>query len=278
MNYKIVADSSANLTALEGIPFESVPLKIIAGDKYYTDNAALDVRDMAEYMKSYSGRSSTSCPNVAEWMDAYGDADVVFAIAITSNLSGSYAAALQAKKDYEEANPGKRVVLCDSLSTGPEMKVIIEYVISLMKDGADADTIEAKVKEYTKHTHLLFSLESLRNLANNGRVSPAVAKIAGILGIRVVGRASSEGTLEQLHKCPGERKAINAIYSEMKKEGYEGGKVRIDHCFNEDIANAMQDIIKADFPDADIIIGENRGLCCFYAEMGGMLVGYEDNR
>lgn len=278
MNYKIVADSSANLTALSEIPFESVPLKIMAGDKYYTDNAELDVREMAEYMKSYSGRSSTSCPNVAEWLDAYGDADIVFAIAITSNLSGAYAAALQAKKDYEEANPGKRVVLCDSLSTGPEMKIIIEYVIDLMKNGADADTIEAKVKEYTAHTHLLFSLESLRNLANNGRVSPAVAKIAGILGIRVVGRASDVGTLEQLHKCPGERKAVNAIYNEMKKEGYGGGKVRMDHCFNDGIANALKELIIADYPEADIIIGENRGLCCFYAELGGMLVGYEDNK
>jgi len=278
MNYKIVADSSANLIALSDIPFESVPLKIMAGDKYYTDNAELDVRAMAEYMKSYSGRSSTSCPNVAEWTEAYGDADVIFAISITSNLSGSYAAALQAKKDYEEANPGKRVVLCDSLSTGPEMKIIIERVVGLMKDGADADTIEAAVKEYAKHTHLLFSLESLRNLANNGRVSPAVAKIAGILGIRVVGRASDVGTLEQLHKCPGERKAVSAIYNEMKKEGYEGGKVRIDHCFNEGIVNALCELIRADYPAADIIIGETRGLCCFYAELGGMLVGYEDNK
>lgn len=278
MNYKIVSDSSANLTCIQDISFESVPLKIMAGDKYYTDNSELDVKAMAEYMKSYSGRSSTSCPNVAEWTDAYGDADVVFAISITSNLSGSYAAALQAKKDYEEANPGKRVVLCDSLSTGPEMKIIIEHVISLMKDGADADTIENAVKEYTKHTHLLFSLESLRNLANNGRVSPAVAKIAGILGIRVVGRASDVGTLEQLHKCPGERKAVNAIYNEMKKEGYEGGKVRIDHCFNDGIADALCELIRADYPEADIVIGENRGLCCFYAELGGMLVGYEDNK
>ena len=152
---------------------------------------------------------------------------------------------------------------------------IEDYAIQITEQ---TDTIEAQVKEYTAHTHLLFSLESLRNLANNGRVSPAVAKIAGILGIRVVGRASDVGTLEQLHKCPGERKAVAAIYNEMKKEGYAGGKVRMDHCFNDGIANALKELIIADYPGADIIIGENRGLCCFYAELGGMLVGYEDNK
>ena len=147
-----------------------------------------------------------------------------------------------------------------------------------MMAGDDADAIETKVKEYTKHTHLLFSLESLRNLANNGRVSPAVAKIAGVLGIRVVGKASDEGTLEQLHKCPGERKAMSTVYSEMKKEGYRGGKVRIDHCFNDGAANLLCELIKNDYPDADVIADQTRGLCTFYAELGGMMIGYEDNK
>ena len=41
--------------------------------------------------------------------------------------------------------------------------------------------------EYYKNTHILFCLESMMNLARNGRTSMAVAKIAGMLGIRVCG-------------------------------------------------------------------------------------------
>lgn len=43
---------------------------------------------------------------------------------------------------------------------------------------------------YAGHTHLLFSLESLNNLARNGRVKLTAAVVARALGIRVLGQAS----------------------------------------------------------------------------------------
>ena len=48
MNTKIVADSSADMIALSGVPFEAAPLKIITADKEYVDNAQLDVYDMVK--------------------------------------------------------------------------------------------------------------------------------------------------------------------------------------------------------------------------------------
>jgi len=127
-----------------------------------------------------------------------------------------------------------------------------------------------------KHTHLLFTLRSLNNLARNGRVSPAVAKLAGVLGIVVVGKASDEGTLQQMHKCRGEKRAIETLYNEMKAHGYAGGKVRIGHNFNLPGAQQLCDVIRADYPQADIEIELSSALCMFYAEQGGLMVGYED--
>ena len=118
-------------------------------------------------------------------------------------------------------------------------------------------------------------LKSLTNLANNGRVSPAVAKIAGLLNIHVVGIASEVGTLEQKEKARGEKKGIAAMKSIMEALNYVGGKIRIDHCFNLEGAQQLKDLMLAAFPNADILIGENYGLCSFYAEKGGILVGFE---
>jgi fatty acid-binding protein DegV len=74
------------------------------------------------------------------------------------------------------------------------------------------DTIVEKIKEYQKHTHLAFSLECIRNLANNGRVNPAIAKIIGILGIRLVGKASNKGELEMTDKTRGSEKALGDVF------------------------------------------------------------------
>lgn len=275
MNYKIVADSSSNLFAVEGVDYGYVPLKIICGDKEFFDVPQQDVFEMLEYLKEANIPSTTSCPNAYEWKEAFGEADGVFAITITGNLSGSCAAANQAKQDYEEEHPGRRVSVLDSLSTGPEPRLIIEKLRELMAEGLSFDEIDAQIRAYMQRTHLLFSLESLENLARNGRVNPAVAKVVGVLGIRVVGKASDVGTLQQLHKCRGQKRAVATILQEMKAHGYVGGKVRIDHCLNLGAAVEMKELILKEFPEADIDIGACTALCSFYAERGGMLVGYE---
>ena len=55
-----------------------------------------------------------------------------------------------------------------------------------------------------------------------------------------------------------------------------GGKVRISCCCNDDAARQLEALIRAEYPDADIACEETTALCSFYAEEGGMIVGYED--
>ena len=129
---------------------------------------------------------------------------------------------------------------------------------------------------FAAHTHLLFSLESLHNLANNGRVSMLTAKFAGLIGIRVIGCASASGTLEILEKARGNENALRVLFAQMQANGYCGGKVRIHHCQNLAAAEALAKKIHASFPQADVTVVPTRALCSFYAERGGLLVGYED--
>lgn len=279
---RIVADSSANLTqdwadnALgEAIGYASVPLKIHTTQSEFVDDDRLDVYEMVEAMRITKGPSGSACPNSAEWMEAFGDADEVFAYTISSNLSGSYASAAQAARDYEETNPGKRAYVFDSLSTGPEMQLMIEKTQELICDGKSFDEIVSTVKAYQKRTRLTFSLESLKNLAANGRVKPAVAMLAGVLGIRLIAIASDEGTIEPLKKVRGEKAMLRTMWDIMKERGFAGGKVRLAHCFNEGAARELADLILAKFESCDIKILPCRGLCSFYAEKGGLLVGFE---
>lgn len=277
MKFKIVSDSSSNVQEFAGIPFESVPLKIITEEKEYVDDASLDVADMVEDLRTVKGKTGTSCPNVSEWLDAFEGAENVFAVTITSNLSGSCAAAVQAAAEYEDTHEGAHAYVVDSLSTGGEMRLIMEHIRDRAEAGDSFEQIRDSVQAYQKHTHLLFSLQSLANLARNGRVSPAVAKIAGVLGIRVLGAASDEGTLQPLHKCRGEKKMLDTMVEEMLSRGYAGGKVRISHCQNLESAQELKERLQAKFLSCDVFIEPCTALCSFYAERGGMLVGFEDN-
>ena len=66
MKTKIVVDSSSNLYALSGVDFVCVPLKIVTDDGEYLDTAELDAVGMAQTLRSYKGKTGTSCPNVAD--------------------------------------------------------------------------------------------------------------------------------------------------------------------------------------------------------------------
>lgn len=272
---KILADSSANLISSADGKIVSVPLTIRTDAKEFVDNAALDVKEMIDHLASYKGKSGTACPSSQDWYDSFGDEDEVFAFAIASVLSGSFNSLRVAKEQYEEDYPGRKVFAFDSITTGPEMKLMVEKTQELYEAGFSFEEICEKITEYQKTTNLTFMLKSLTNLANNGRVSQAAAKIAGVLNIVVVGISAESGEIEQKEKARGEKKAILTLKKTIDEMGYKGGKVRIDHCFNEPAANKVKELIQAEYPNADIQIGTNRGLCSFYAEAGGLLIGFE---
>ena len=272
---KIVADSSANLLELQNIPFAVAPLKVNTNEREFVDDSFLDVEAMVSWFDTYKGKSKTSCPNPSDWMDAFGDADEVFCVTITSGLSGSYNAACIARQMYEAEYPGKQVYVIDSLSAGPELALMIEKLEEFIGQGMTFEEICRGIEDYKQQTGLVFMLESLKNFAANGRVSPAVAKIAGVLGIRVVGKASDQGTLEPTNKCRGEAKSLNTLLTNLKHHGLVTGKVRIAHCQNQNAARELKRMILEDCPQAEVMIQSLRGLCSYYAEKGGLLVGFE---
>ena len=275
MSFKIVTDSSADIKTLSGVDFESVPLKIITDVKEYVDDESLDVVGMISDLQKYKGKSRSSCPNMQEFINAFGEADEVFCITITSGLSGSFNSASMAAKAYMEEHPERRVHVIDSLSTGAENALLIEKIRDLIVDGNNFDTVKEKITEYHNHTRLIFALESMINLANNGRVSPIAAKFAGLVGIRAIGRASDVGTLEMTGKTRGAVPTAAQITADMIKEGCTGGKVRIHHANNLQSAELLKTKILEKLPEASVEISHAGGLCSFYAEQGGLLVGFE---
>jgi len=274
-NMKIVADSASDVYAMNKAPYAAAPLKIMTSEKEYVDDKDLDIEGMVNDLLAYSGKSSSACPSPQAWIEAFGDAQYVFCITITSNLSGSYNSANIAKNDYESEYPGRKVFVIDSLSTGPEMRLIMNKIEELICAGKTFEEICEHITEYQKHTGLVFMLECLNNLANNGRVSKLVASAAGVLGIRVVGKASDVGTLEQLAKCRGEKNALPTMIRIMKELGFVGGKLIIGHCLNEKAALKFRDMILKEFAECQTEIHNLGGLCSFYAEKGGLLVGFE---
>lgn len=275
MKRKIVADSSCDMWELNGVDFAVAPMTISTDNKHYVDNQELDVHLMSEELAKYKGVSHTACPSVGSWLDCYEGYDEVFVVTLTGAMSGTYNSAMTAKGIYEEENENVKVHVFDSLSTGPEMRLLIEKLKEMIEEDLPFEEIVEKGQDYLNHTRLFFALKSLHNFAMNGRVSKAVASAIGVLNISIFATASAEGTIQQISKCRGEKKVVKSMIEHLENAGYHGGKVRISHANNLKLAHNVRDKILELYPHADIIVYPMGGLCTYYAEIGGLLVGCE---
>lgn len=275
MKRKIVADSSCDIWELNGVDFAVAPITISTDNKHYVDNQELDVHLMSEELAKYKGVSHTACPSVGSWLDCYEGYDEVFVVTLTGAMSGTYNSAMTAKGIYEEENENVKVHVFDSLSTGPEMRLLIEKLKEMIEEDLPFEEIVEKGQDYLNHTRLFFALKSLHNFAMNGRVSKTVASAIGVLNISIFATASEEGTIQQISKCRGEKKVVKSMIEHLENAGYHGGKVRISHADNLKLAHSVRDKILELYPHADIIVYPMGGLCTYYAEIGGLLVGCE---
>ncbi|MFI3125399.1 DegV family protein [Streptococcus suis] len=277
--WKIVADSGCDYRQLAQLApdteFVSVPLSIQIGDQTFVDDASLDIDQMVSVMQSTSEAATSACPSTQAYEEAFAGAENVIVVTITGGLSGSFNAARVARDMYLEEHPHVNIHLIDSLSAGGEMDLLVTEINRLIASGLEFEEVVSAITTYQENSKLLFVLAKVDNLVKNGRLSKLVGAVVGLLNIRMVGEASSEGKLELLQKARGHKKSVTAAFDEMKKAGYKGGRIIMAHRNNDKFFQQFSDLVKETYPEANIEEVATSGLCSFYAEEGGLLMGYE---
>lgn len=277
MKWSIVSDSSCDLLELDGltpeVSYSTVPLSIRIGDTQYIDDESLDVSELVSKMSASKEKCESSCPSPGMWLDKFMMADQTIALTISSELSGSYASALAARDIALETAPEKKIHVIDSRATGPSMILIIRKVLQFIGESKSFDTVVSEAEAFKEKTELLFVLSAFNNLINSGRLSPTLGLIASKLRIILLGCAH-EGNLRILKKERRLRSVIDNIVEEMKKRGFKGGSVIINHCFNAEAAAELYGRIMGVWSSAKITILPTRGLDSFYAQNAGFIIAF----
>jgi degV domain-containing protein spr0652 len=257
--------------------FISVPLKIQVANQVFIDDANLDIDQMMETMYATSEASKSACPSPDDYLKVFEGAKHIFVVTITGTLSGSQNSAQLAKNLYLEDHPEAHIHVIDSLSAGGEVDLLVEKLNELIDQGLSFDEVVKAITDYQTKTKLLFVLAKVDNLVKNGRLSKLIGAVVGLLNIRMVGEASATGTLELLQKARGPKKSLQAAFEELLKGGYAGGRIVMAHRSNEKFCQQLSELVREKYPQAAISIVPTSGLCSFYAEDGGLLMGYEIN-
>lgn len=286
MSWCIAADSSCNLRSFEPaapqVSYRLAPLKVNVGGTEYVDDEHLDVDAFLDLMADEKTASSSACPSVGEWAEIFRDFDNVIAIAISENLSGSYEAACTARNivmdDYVREHAGviseKNIYVLNSRAAGGKLEVIVRLLDRYLTTNPSFEDAVAYVEQLEASSQVLYSLSRYENLTKNGRMPRFVGAVATKFSIRILGTASAEGTIKIVGPTRGEKKMYRKIMDAMEADGYRGGMVYIDHVRNLAGAQSLKSAILGRWPEAEVEIVACGGLCSYYAEESGLIIGY----
>lgn len=279
MSWAILADSSCNLREYRPKAVDAVyrvaPLKINIAGREYVDDASLDVAELNRLILEEDTSSSSSCPSVGEWAELFRSADNIIAITISARLSGSYEAACMAR-DMVLEEGARNIHIVNSRAAGGKLELLVAQLDGFLAEhpAASFDEAVAFVDRLEGASTVLFSLSSYDNLTKSGRMPKLAGHLASKLNIRILGIASDEGTIKIVGPTRGSRKTLDKIVHTMRDQGFDGGMVYLDHVENEPGAQALADRIRQEWPDAEVRILPCGGLCSYYAENKGLIIGF----
>ena len=185
-NIKIVTDSSITIEpeVVEEYGITIVPLSVMVDGVLYSDSE-LGQGDFLRLMQSSKNLPKTSQPPVGVFAEIYenlaADGDHIVSIHMSHALSGTVEAARQGA-----TLSGAEVTVIDSGFTDQAMKFQVVEAAKLAKEGADLDTVLARIEEVKEKTELYIGVSTLENLVKGGRIGRVTGLLSSLLNIRVV--------------------------------------------------------------------------------------------
>lgn len=276
MSYKIIIDSCGELPEMfENDPrFERVPLGLEVGDYRILDDEHFDQAEFLRKVAEYPKCPKSSCPSPEKFMEAYRtEAEHVYAVTLSSHLSGSYNSAELGKRLYLEQCGEKKIHVIDSESaSGGETQIALKLV-EMEEQGLPFEEIVKRIETYRDTLHTYFVLDNLETLRKNGRLSLVKALVASTLNIKPV-MGSIKGEIIQKCQAIGIKKALGkmADFAAAEAPNPTGRRLIITHCNARARAEQVKRQILSKVSFAECIIMDTKGVSSMYANDGGVIV------
>jgi DegV family protein with EDD domain len=273
-NYVIYTDSSCDLKKdllkSFGVEAESLTFRFVDEDKEYK-NDDMEIEAFYNRMKE-GGVAKTAAINTQTFSDGFekilAEGNDVLYIGFSSGLSTTFNSARLAALELKEKYPERKVLVIDSLCASAGLGLLLSIAVDEMEKGKSIDEVYSYIESIKLNICHWFTVDDLVYLKRGGRVSPTVAFVGNMLGIKPILHVDNDGHLINITKVRGRKASILALadkYTELALDK-ENSRVYISHAFCEADANELSKIIeerhgvKAEvITDVGTVIGAHSG-------------------
>lgn len=277
MSYKIIVDSCGELTEemkASGI-YETAPLEIDVNGHHIVDDETFDQARFLKLVEESAECPKSSCPSPERYMEGYHcEADRVYVVTLSAELSGSYNSAVLGKNLYTEEYGEKDIYVFNSRSASVGETLIARKIQECEEEGMSFEEAVKATEEYISEQKTYFVLETLETLRKNGRLTGLKAIVATALNIKPVMGATPEGMICQLGQARGVKKALSKMGEHILEEVKNAGEktLAISHCNCRERAEAVKEMLTSRMKFRDVIILDTAGISSMYAADGGIIV------
>ena len=277
MSYKIVVDSCGELPEKlkEDGHFQTVSLELFVDDYHVTDDEHFNQKEFLRKAKESPNCPKSACPSPEAFQEAYDcEADHVYAVTLSAQLSGSYNSAELGKNLYLEEKGEKKIHVFDSKSASIGETLIAMKIQEYEEAGCSFEEVVAKVDAYIAEQNTYFVLETLETLRKNGRLSNIKAFVASALNIKPVMGSTSEGSICQLSQARGMGKALDKMITTLlsRVKNPEQKILAISHCNCPERAQTILEKVKSLGKFKDVFVIDTAGISSMYANDGGVIM------
>ena len=274
MNDNLIVDSCVDFNE-DTQDISRVPFRILIDEEEIVDEN-LSIHSLIAKMKNTKNQIKTACAPPEDFINKLKEHKNNFIVTISSQLSGSYNSAMVAVESFKEKFPNSFVHIFDSKTAAAGETLIAMKVKQLIEENLNVSEIIEQTNKYISKTNTLFILESLDNLAKNGRISNLKAIIANMLHIVPIMGEDGEGRIELKEQVRGRKKAFARLVDMIDEYNvdFENTVLGITHVNCLEKAEKLRDDIKAKYPFKDIKIFNSSGLSTVYADDGGIVIAF----
>ncbi|MBQ7147615.1 MAG: DegV family protein [Pseudobutyrivibrio sp.] len=275
--YKIILDSCGELTEemkADG-RFTNVPLTLEIDGEQIVDDETFDQASFIQKVKASPNAPKSACPSPNSYMmEMDCDADNVYVVTLSAELSGSYNSACLGKNLFEEDDTSKNIHIFDSKSASIGETLIALKIQECEEAGLSFEEVIERVDAYIAQQHTFFVLETLETFRKSGRLSGLKAAIAETLNIKPVMGSTETGYIQQLAKGRGMAQTIDKMTKCVMDvtANCEDRILAISHCNCPERALSLKKKMESLANFKEIFIVDMRGVSTMYANDGGVIL------
>lgn len=274
--FKIISDSSLDLNEQleKEVDIDKIPFKLYIDEEEIVDDDKLDVIEFIQKMKKSAKLPRTACPSPNDFKEKFEENADIFAITISSKLSGTYNSAMLAMNMAIEEKK-KNIHIFDSKSASVGQTLIGLKLKELIDQGLDFDKIVEEAEKFSQSMKTFFISESLNNLIKNGRIPSWKGKLAMALKIRPI-MTTDDGEIIEYEKVRGSNKAFEKLAQNICEIAKDTSNrtLAISHVNNLERAKSLKARVQELCNFKEIIIVPTHGLTSLYCDDQGIIVAF----